>query len=299
MLGFDGPKDEAEDIRIQLGKFLRDHLKLELLPEKTLITHTRTEKARFLGYEISAKNHPGRYGHGTILLRIPPKVIDEKVARYTSNGKPFHRAELINDSDFDIVNLYGQEFRGYAQYYAYAKNRYWLNRLQWYMRISLLRTLAAKHKSTVTRMAERFAGRAITENGVVKCIAVTVPRKDKPALYTKFGGISLKPQPCKKTEIEDLPINQDRMYSRNELIQRLMADECEICGSRDRINVHHVRKLADLIVKGRKEIPIWKRMMIARKRKTLMVCHYCHIAIHAGRPTRKRKSHEATLTEGT
>src|SRR3954452_20945632 len=31
---------------------LRDHLKLEMSPEKTLITHAGTEHARFLGYDI-------------------------------------------------------------------------------------------------------------------------------------------------------------------------------------------------------------------------------------------------------
>ncbi len=79
------------------------------------------------------------------MLRIPTQVIEEKIARYTTEGKPVHRPELASDSDFTIVGLYGQEFRGYVQYYAYANNRFWLNRLQWYMRISLLKTLANKH----------------------------------------------------------------------------------------------------------------------------------------------------------
>jgi group II intron reverse transcriptase/maturase len=295
MLGFDGPKDEAEEIKVQLGTFLRDHLKLEMSPEKTLITHTRTEKARFLGYEISTWNNPGRPGHGNVILRIPPPVIEEKIARYTNEGKAIHRAELINDSDFRIVNLYGQEFRGYAQYYAYARNRNWLHRLQWYMETSLLKTLAAKHKSTVSKMAKKFASKAITERGVVKSFAVVIQRKDKPPLVSTFGGISLKPQPFK--EIEDFPINQDRIFTHNELIQRLVLDECELCGSRDRVQSHHVRKLADLKAKGRRELPIWKQVMIALRRKTLMVCHYCHVAIHAGRPTRTRTSQEGILAE--
>jgi len=295
LLGFDGPKEEAEEIRTLIGAFLRDHLKLELSPEKTLITHALNEKARFLGYNVSTKNTPGQRGHQTISLGIPPDVLEEKIARYSAEGVPIHRPELIGENDFAIVNLYGQEFRGYAQFYAYAHNRHWLNRLQWYMETSLLKTLAAKHKSTVQKMAKRFAGRAITENGVVKCFSVTIERKDKPPLYTKFGGISLKTQPFKM--IEDFSPGQDRLFSRSELIQRLLADECELCGSRDRVQSHHVRKLADLNVKGRKEIPIWRQVMISRKRKTLLVCHYCHTAIHAGRPTRTRSSQEA-MSEG-
>jgi group II intron reverse transcriptase/maturase len=295
LLGLIGPREEAERIKVQLGEYLRDHLKLELSPEKTLITHARAEPARFLGYEISTQSYPGRLGNGKIQLRISSQVIEEKIARYSHEGKPVRRPELIYDSDFSIVGLYGQELRGYAQYYAYAKNRSWLNRLRWYMEVSLLKTLAAKHKSTISRMARRFAGKAITENGVMRCLSVIVERKDKPPLYTKFGGISLKPRPF--AVIEDLPTDQDRIITRNELIQRLMADECELCGSRDRVAGHHVRKLADLKVKGRKEIPTWKRVMISRRRKTLFVCHYCHTAIHAGRPTRTRGSLEARLED--
>jgi group II intron reverse transcriptase/maturase len=295
LLGFAGPREEAEEIKDQLGTFLRDHLKLELSPEKTLITHARTESARFLGYEIVAQNHPGRPGHGKIVLRIPTQVIEEKIARYTTEGKPVHRPELASDSDFTIVGLYGQEFRGYVQYYAYGKNRFWLNRLQWYMRISLLKTLANKHKSSVSKMAKRFASKAVTENGLVQCLRVIVNRLDKSPLVARFGGLSLKTQPFEV--IEDLPVNQDRTISRNELIRRLMADKCELCGSRDRVESHHVRKLADLKVTGRKEIPIWKQVMVSRKRKTLIVCHYCHTAIHAGRPTRARESQDVQFTD--
>jgi hypothetical protein len=289
MLGLDGPKGETEEIKDRLKTFLCDNLKLELSPEKTLITHSRTEKARFLGYEILARSYHG-IGYGGINLRIPPAVIEEKVGRYTKGRTPVGRPELRNDTDFDIVNRYGQEFRGYAQFYAYAMNRGWLNRLRWYMRKSLLKTLAGKHKSTVSKMAKRFAGKAITEKGVVDCLAVKVMRNDKPPLYTQFGGISLARQPF--AEIEDVPKDQDRITVRTELIQRLTADECELCGSRSDVEVHHVRKLADLKVKGRKEIPFWKQIMISRRRKTLVVCHYCHTAIHAGQPTRKTEATE-------
>jgi len=295
LLGLDGPKDEAEEIKNLIGTFLCDNLKLELSPEKTLITHALTGKARFLGYEISTRNNPGQHGHKSISLGIPLQVIEEKIARYSTEGVPSKRPELEGESDFAIVNLYGQEFRGYAQYYAYAYNRFWLHRLQWYMETSLLKTLAGKYKSTVSKMAKRYAGRAITENGVVKCFSVTVERKDKPPLYTQFGGISLKTQ--KYQMIEDFTPGQDCIFKRNELIQRLLADECELCGSRDRVQGHHVRKLADLKVKSQKEIPIWQQIMISRKRKTLFVCHYCHTAIHAGRPTRTRLSQEA-ISEG-
>src|SRR5262249_15240658 len=52
LLGFSGPRREAEEIKQALGAFLHEHLKLELSEPKTLITHARTHAARFLGYDL-------------------------------------------------------------------------------------------------------------------------------------------------------------------------------------------------------------------------------------------------------
>jgi hypothetical protein len=62
---------------------------------------------------------------------------------------------------------------------------------------------------------------------------------------------------------------------RNELVKRLLADKCEMCGSREQIPVHHIRKLADREKKGQ-ERPRWVKIMAARRRKTLVVCYLCH-----------------------
>lgn len=81
-----------------------------------------------------------------------------------------------------------------------------------------------------------------------------------------------------------------------ELLQRLLADRCELCGSRVRVQVHHVRGLKDLRRRGRAQKPEWARTMSARRRKTLVVCERCHKDIHAGKPLHnkdreRRKGH--------
>jgi len=296
LLGFAGPRDEAEEIKEQLKTFLHDKLKLELSPEKTLITHALTEKAIFLGYDISA-DRPQKHGkgHGLISLRIPIKKLKDKVSRYTKNGKANHRSEMINESDFAIIEKYGSEYRGIAQYYAYARNRYWLYHLHWIMSSSLLRTLAAKHKSSVAKMARRFAGTAFSGNGLMKCLNITIERPGKRSLYAQFGGINLRTESFKAVDIEDGYLDRDRNVPRCELIDRLKANVCELCGSKDNVEIHHIRKLSDLKVKGRKGKPTWVKTMIALRRKTLAACEYCHNAIHAGRPTRTRVTQDESF----
>src|SRR5258708_11199907 len=88
--------------------------------------------------------------------------------------------------------------------------------------------------------------------------------------------------------------------TRSELVKRLLADTCEMCGSKEDIEVHHIRKLADLNIEGRPEKPVWVKRMAARRRKTLVVCQNCHDAIHAGRPTRhvSRTGHRRATSAG-
>lgn len=72
---------------------------------------------------------------------------------------------------------------------------------------------------------------------------------------------------------------------RNELIHRLLAGQCEICGSTAGLEVHHIRMLADLNRPGRRKKPAWMHLMAVRRRKFLVICRRCHEDIHAGRST--------------
>ncbi|MEU6019772.1 maturase, partial [Streptomyces sp. NPDC047515] len=98
----------------------------------------------------------------------------------------------------------------------------------------------------------------------------------------RFGGIPLK---RKRTAIIADTKPTMAVTKRNELIHRLLAGQCEMCEGLEGLQVHHVRKLADLNRPGQSERPVWVRMMAMRKRKTLVVCERCHQDIHAGRAT--------------
>lgn len=291
LLGFAGPKAEAEAIRERLRKFLQEELKLELSQEKTLITHARTRAARFLGYEIvthqaddKLSRHKERCINGRIGLQVPEDVLEENCAKYQKDGKPMHRAELRHESDFAIVDKYQQKYRGFMQYYVLAVNIGRLRKLHWTMEVSLLKTLATKHQTTVSKMVEKHQTEVETPSGKMKCLEASIERKGKKPLVARFGGLPWRRQD--KAIIHD--INPTRVViPRNEVVKRLLRDTCELCGSKEHISVHHLRKLSDLKRKGRREKPLWVQVMIAMRRKTLVVCGYCHWAIHTGNPTRE------------
>jgi group II intron reverse transcriptase/maturase len=283
LIGFVGPKAEAEQIKQRLTQFLRDDLKLELSQEKTLITHARTGAAKFLGYEITVQHsnrkitRGRRAVNGVVRLRVPTAVIKAKCALYLQRGKPATRSPLVNRGEFDIVATFGVEYRGLVQYYLLAGDVHRLNRLHGVMRTSMLKTLACKYDSTTRKMAAKYKAKIETPHGLRTCHQVVIERSGRKPLVARFGGIPLKRQP--KAVITDR-IPERVIYPRKELPLRLLRGRCEICEQPDDIVMHHVRKLADLGQPGASQ-PAWAKLMAKRRRKTLAVCATCHHAIHA------------------
>lgn len=281
ILGFTGPKVEAEQIKARLAQFLHGDLKLELSPDKTLITHARTGAARFLGYEIIVQHSRCRRKvNGVIGLRVPRTVIKTKSAPYLKRGKPERRIELMNRDDLTIISTYGSEYRGLVQYYLLAGNVSVLSRLRWVTETSMLKTLAAKHNSSVAKMARKYKATIETPHGRRTCFEAVVQRAGRKPLVARFGGIALKRR--KKAVLDDRPVPTTTRHK--ELIHRLTAGRCELCDQRTQVDVHQVRKLTDLTRMGQPQ-PAWAQLMARRRRKTLVVCRPCHDNIHARQPT--------------
>jgi group II intron reverse transcriptase/maturase len=284
LFGFTGPRAEAEQIKQHLTKFLKDNLWLELNQAKTLITHARTSAAKFLGYEITVQHgdhmlkHGRRAVNGIVRLRVPTAVIKAKSSPYMQHGKPERRTKLVNYDDHTIISTYGAEYRGIVQYYLLAGDVYRLNRLHWVMQTSLLKTLANKYRSTVTKMASKYKDKTQTPHGLRSCIQVSVQRGGgKKPLVARFGGIPLV---RKNSAILTDRAPTPQVIRRKELINRLLAGTCELCGQHENVQVHHVRKLADLTIRGATPRPEWMNAMAQRRRKTLVICARCHTSIH-------------------
>jgi len=286
LLGFTGPKAEAEAIKDQLARFLRDELALELNPDKTLITHARTRAARYLGYEI-IKQHSdhkitngSRAVNGAIALRVPLDVIKAKRTPYRRHGKPWHRPAMQNLDEYDIIQAYGAEYRGIVGYYLLATDVWRLRDLRWHAVTSMLKTLAAKYQSTVSKMAAKYQAKIETPYGLRTCFEARIHRDGKPDLVARFGGIPLA---RKKDAVLRDHVPTPPPHPRKELIHRLVKRRCELCEEPATVLVHQVRKLDSLGEPGPGQ-PAWAALMTRMRRKTLVVCRPCHDAIHREHP---------------
>ena len=154
------------------------------------------------------------------------------------------------------------------------------------METSLLKTLAGKNKTTVMSEWKRLKSTSQTPNGPRVCLKLIIPREGKKPLTATFGGLSLKR--LRNPVIADQVLTPyPRM--RSEIVEKLLYDTCDVCESKENVQMHHVRHLKDLNKKGKREMPLWMKLMITRKRKSIPLCKKCHDDVHHNRPRTKKQ----------
>jgi group II intron reverse transcriptase/maturase len=289
LLGFIGAKAEAEVIKTEIGKFLKEQLLLEMSPEKTLITNATEGRARFLNYEITIAQKDNRqtktvrHGirtrtrgiNGQVIFLVPKDVIKNVKAKVIRGGNARERAELIHNSDYEIISTYERQLQGVINYYLLAHNvskEMW--KLRYYFKTSLLKTLAAKHKTSTSKIRRKYTKQ--TADGR-KVIAIAIQREGKRPLRAIFGAKPIQ----RKTDITINDNIQNIYMERSELIERLLAGKCELCEREGEVIGHHIHKLKNLRKKKR-TLETWEKKMIAMRRKSLFVCEACHKKIHNG-----------------
>ena len=212
-------------------------------------------------------------------------VIRAKCTQSMRRGKPIHLAARLHDSDYSIVAQYQAEYWGFVQYYLRAYNVHRLWRVHRVMQLSLVKTLANKHHMSVNRVYRKYRSTVPTPHGTLTVLEVQHARgRGEKPLVARFGGVELRWQ--KQILLNDQP--KAAFGTRSEVVQRLLAQVCELCGAMAKCEVHHLRKLADLGRPGQRAKPLWVRRMAARRRKTLVVCQPCHEDIHRERPSRHK-----------
>jgi group II intron reverse transcriptase/maturase len=289
LLGFVGPASEANEIRDRLGEYLERELKLTLSKEKTLITHANDETARFLGYEIEVLRQGDlispdgrRTRNGCITLRMPRDVVVKYRGRFSRDGKVIHRKELLDETDYTIVQRYQSILRGLYNYYCMASNVYKrMGRIKWILQTSLLKTLAGKHRRKLSETIRLYR----VPDQEYTTFRATLARPGKEPLTATFGGMSLKKNPdgMGKDGFDAARAWSSLTSTRSEAVQHLLFKVCLLCGEVGAVQMHHIRKLTDIDRPGRRPKERWEKIMTARRRKMIPVCAGCHEDIHAGR----------------
>ena len=293
LIGVIGSKKDARQVKSDVGTFIKEHLHLEMSPEKTLITHG-SDFAHFLGYLITVSREQNstrtktgftrRTYVGKVKLYVPKekwlnrllsygalKISYDKTHGNKEVWEPVRRPGLIRLDDIEILNQYNAEVRGMYNYYRLANNATVLNAFLYVMKFSMYKTFAGKYRTSMRKIIRKYC-----HNGD---FTVSYPTKNGTKSVVFYNQGMRHNDKVVVTENPDIigRANENRRYTR--LTDRLQGHICEFCGAEtENIEIHHIRKLKDL--SGKAE---WERQMIARKRKTMALCHSCHVKLHNGK----------------
>ena len=286
LIGIVGSQVECEQIKAKITQFMSEKLKLELSAEKTLITHAQ-DKAKFLGYEVTVRNSNAtkrdkngvlkRMFNRKVVLLLPRDVVKKKLTEYNAvkvvqmNGKedwkPKARGYMVNCKPEDILAQTNTEIRGFYNYYSIANNVSTLcKRFGYIMEYSMYRTIAQKLRISVSKVIKKFH----KEKDFI--ISYTdVKGKSKCRVFYNEGF--KKKAPKQDTKCDNIPNTNILPFP--SLIERLKAEQCEVCGATGKTVMHQVRTLKTLTDKTE-----WERIMLKMHRKTLAVCSECNAKIH-------------------
>ena len=296
LVGVIGSKADAVELKRWVETYLREELQLELSAEKTLITNSK-QRVRFLGYDIrrwtgeriyrfrTKKGQVITKRTGTYQLRLlmprDKTVAFAKAYGDTSTWQGKHRNSLLRLSELEILMTYNAEVRGFLGYYALADNLLdGADKVLWLTTGSFFRTLAGKRKSTVKKVASSL------KQGPGRYVLALKEEGKASKEYALVSSTRQLKQGMSISQQLDLNPTTWMYKNRTELGKRLLAQQCEWCGTRQRqVEVHHVRKLGSL--KGK---VAWERQMIQRQRKTMVLCAECHDELHAGTLSEKKKA---------
>ena len=292
LIGVIGSKVDAKQVKADVGQFIRQQLHLELSQEKTLITHG-SDFAQFLSFQITASTKQNstrtkagyikRSYTGRIKLYVPKEKWLKRLLSYgalkiqydKNNGnkeiwEPICRSGLRNLDDLEILNQYNAEIRGLHNYYRIAHNATVLNNFLYVMKYSMYKTFAGKYRTSMRKIIQKY-----TKN---RDFVITYQGKSGEKSVVFYNQGMRRDTHVSATDPDIIGrARENRNYT--SLVQRLRGCQCEWCGATDvEIEIHHVKKLKDL--SGRAE---WERHMIARRRKTMALCHNCHVKLHAGK----------------
>lgn len=294
IIGVTGPKSLAIEIRDLVKEFLSQELKLELNMDKTKITNIGSEYAKFLGHYIKAQtltqNQTSRRrsaetreilnirkSTGKPKILVPKELLKERLIKNgfaNMNGFPRSCNKFIFLPDHEIINRYNHVVRGIMNFYNMAENRSDLGETIYILEYSLAHTLAAKHRSSISKIWEKYGNpfKCKVKNREIK---FDKPRSLKAEYLTDnyyrvknvYAKVPFEVHDPFKTLKYDL-----RIYN------SILDASCIICDSRQDVEMHHLKHLKDTKDKG-----TLIKVMSKIRRKVVPLCRACHVNVHAGK----------------
>lgn len=289
LIGINGPRQIAEELKQELQTFLLDELKLTLNSGKTKVTrsdkgayflgarlkcHTsrtndqkrRTSSVTKTGRKVRARVPQGRIIALAPLEHLIKKLQSQGVCRIRNLRKhdviPTRKTAWVNLDLVTIIKKYNDVWQGLLNYYSFAYNRCQLNYIQYLLLHSLACTLMNKLKLNSRRQVFKKYGKTIqVQNDEGKLVAFklvkNLPRIEKFSNSVLSSGFETFKYSLRTKSVFD--------------------KSCKICGTKRNVEMHHRRPL-----KAHKTDNTLKGIQINQSRKQIPLCISCHQRVHNG-----------------
>lgn len=265
-------KAEAQCIKEEMAKWLRENLGLTQHPEKTRITHWR-EQFRFLGYDVKGQRNPN--GTHWLRLTVPPEAerkLKQRVKRLCSY------TQIPKTDLFMSVNA---QLRGWTQYYCYANN---VGPRCWYLTGVVFwltaHCLGRIHKCSIKKLMRTHYG--IDPKTGKKALFVINPKGKRLFIWNK-------PPKWKSVLVGSLSANDSQpvimtswagghSYEQRLTVKQNYGNQCQQCGKfSENLAVHHLNRLGK---KPQRKLGPSHIIQSAKEQEVLLLCPDCHRKRH-------------------
>jgi hypothetical protein len=301
VIGVEGSHQKTIQILDEVKEFL-DQLGLILNDKKTKITKFNEKHIEFLGYQIMGpyikemekaietyvEPNSGRtttrrrkarvrifMDQDKVLRKLESRGIIRKRTAPMANNLIYRgtfQGNMIHMDHADIIRYFNSMIRGIYNYYCFVNNMKQLAYIIWLLEESCCMTLMRKFKMKTMRQAYHKFGKDLAfettdSKGQTRTIALQRPKSYKSIHINEFIA---GPSPFVK--IEEVWNNK---FTKSNLFK-----QCVICGSDQKVEMHHVRKIRDLKKPKTLGKDFLTRQMMAINRKQIPLCEEHHQKYH-------------------
>jgi len=246
-----GSKAEAMRLKNEFKTFLEEELKLELSQEKTQITHVN-EGFDFLGFHVQ------RYvsAHDRPKVLVTPAQENQKKLKLKI--KEMTKRKQFQDSPLLKISALNAVLRGWINYYRHSNVKGIAKALDFWVNQRLFTWLAKRHKLPPRRIIEMYK---LRENG--RRYNLGIRNSEKYLFLYRLSDLPITKYLSRSPEnpyiqgewsmgmtLTDFPLPEQVWVGNaensqwRELKETIIAErgaKCEICGSTEKLDLHHIK----------------------------------------------------------
>jgi retron-type reverse transcriptase len=310
-----GTLSKAKTIKKILELWLKNNLKLQLSPEKTIITTIRENKAHFLGFEIfhqinkqivRRRTKTGtflqRYGKIQIMPDTERLEKQFKIKNYLNKDNKILSVGFLTPlEDHQIIQKFNEFIMGLGLFYITEISRpSSLKRWHYILYYSCLKTLSHKHRSSIQKIVSSgykdisdpniYKKRKpnVFQNRIIRSYTTNDGTK-KYVTLLNYHEMMMKLLTIRKkyrnnnpyTTFNSPTIDFLRLHKNNWRTRFKLESMCAICANTDKLELHHIKAIHKSKSKG-KLFNKLDQMCGSLGRKQICLCRTCHNKVTHG-----------------